>query len=67
MQQRLRRRMERELRAQGDPRQSDRGAIFDRYVYADETTRGFYERFMRGDMVKAGWVNASDFEKEPVL
>jgi arylsulfatase A-like enzyme len=59
----LRQLMERELRAQGDPRQFGRGDIFDRYVYADETTRNFYERFMRGEKLNAGWVDASDFEK----
>jgi arylsulfatase A-like enzyme len=58
----LRQLMERELRAQDDPRQFGRGEIFDRYVYADETTRNFFERFMRGEKLNAGWVNASDFE-----
>jgi N-sulfoglucosamine sulfohydrolase len=62
----LRREMERELRAQGDPRQFGRGEIFDRYIYAEESTRNFYERFMRGEKLKAGWVSESDFEKEPV-
>ena len=62
----LRRLMERELRAQGDPRQFGRGAIFERYLYADEETRNFYERFTRGEKLKAGWVNESDFEKELV-
>jgi arylsulfatase A-like enzyme len=64
--QQLRQQMERELRAQGDPRQVGRGDIFDRYVYADERTRNFYERFMRGEKLRAGWVNESDFEKEPI-
>jgi hypothetical protein len=58
--------MERELRAQDDPRQFGRGEIFDRYLYADETTRNFYERFMRGEKLNPGWVNSSDFEKAPV-
>jgi len=62
----LRQLMERELRAQGDPRQSGKGGIFDRYVYADESTRNFFERFMRGETLKAGWVNESDFEKAPI-
>ena len=62
----LRELMERELREQGDPRQFGRGAIFDGYMYADETTRNFYERFMRGEKLKAGWVNESDFEKAPI-
>jgi N-sulfoglucosamine sulfohydrolase len=63
---RLRQQMERELRAQRDPRMSGRGYLFDRYIYADESTRSFYERFMRGEKLKAGWVNASDFEKAPI-
>jgi hypothetical protein len=58
--------MERELRAQGDPRMSGRGDVFDRYVYAEERTRNFYERFLRGEPVVAGWVNPSDFEKTPI-
>ena len=62
----LQQQMERELRAQGDPRMFGRGAIFDRYTYANPEQRNFYERFMRGEKVKAGWVNESDFEKEPI-
>jgi arylsulfatase A-like enzyme len=64
--QQLRELMERELRAQDDPRQFGRGEIFDRYVYADETTRNFYERFMRGEKLKAGWVNETDFERAQI-
>ena len=60
---RFRQLMQRELRAQNDPRQFGRGGIFDRYLYADEATRNFYERFMRGEKLTAGWVNLSDFEK----
>jgi hypothetical protein len=62
----LKQEAERELRVQGDPRMFGRGKIFDRYVYANPEQRNFYERFMRGEKVKAGWVNDSDFEKEPV-
>jgi N-sulfoglucosamine sulfohydrolase len=62
----LRTRMERELRAQGDPRMVGRGDVFDRYVYAEEKTRNFYERFARGERPVAGWVNESDFEKLPI-
>jgi N-sulfoglucosamine sulfohydrolase len=65
-QEQLRREMETELRAQGDPRQFGHGAIFDRYVYADEKVRNFYERFMRGEKMTAGWVNETDFEKGPI-
>ncbi len=56
----------RELREQEDPRILGRGDVFDRYVYADPRVRGFYERFMNGERIKAGWVNDSDFEKGPV-
>lgn len=60
--QRLRQQMERELRAQRDPRMFGRGYLFDNYIYADERTRNFYDRFIRGEKPKAGWVNDSDFE-----
>ena len=55
-----------ELRAQEDPRMFGKGQVFDEYPYSDESVRGFYERFMKGEKVKAGWVNGSDFEKGPV-
>lgn len=55
--------MESELKAQGDPRMFGEGAIFDRYLHAAPANVGFYERFMRGEPVKAGWVNPTDFEK----
>ncbi|MDX9755827.1 MAG: sulfatase, partial [bacterium] len=59
---RLEKRLMKTLRQQGDPRMAGRGAIFDEYPYADENTRGFYERYMAGEPIKAGWVNPSDFE-----
>ncbi|MFN0119458.1 MAG: sulfatase-like hydrolase/transferase, partial [Blastocatellia bacterium] len=62
----LRAQMERELKAQGDPRMSGRGRIFDQYLYSDEKNRDFYNRYMRGEKVRAGWVLESDFEKQPV-
>jgi arylsulfatase A-like enzyme len=62
----LKQQMERELRAQDDPRMFGRGAIFDQYPFANAEQRNFYERFMRGEKMKAGWVNESDFEKEVV-
>lgn len=62
----LRQQMERELKAQGDPRMFGKGHIFEQYEYANPEQRNFYERFMRGEKLKAGWVNESDFEKEPI-
>jgi hypothetical protein len=43
-----------------------RGNLFDEYPYADTTGRGFYERFMAGETLRAGWVEPSDFEPEPI-
>lgn len=60
------RQLEDELREQGDPRMFGRGHEFDRFVYSAEGTRGFYERFQRGEKLRAGWVNPSDFEKTPL-
>lgn len=51
-----------ELRNQGDPRMMGQGHLFDKYTYADESKRSFYERFMRGDSLNPGWVNPTDFE-----
>lgn len=68
---RLQRRMERELRAQGDPRVLGQGHVFDEYPVTSsrqspDPLRGFYERFMRGEQPRAGWVNPTDFEPEPI-
>jgi hypothetical protein len=54
------------LKAQDDPRMFGKGHRFDEYPYAQDQVRGFYERYMRGEKLKAGWVNRSDFEKEPL-
>ena len=62
----LEREMTDRLKAQGDPRMFGRGDIFDRYPIAQEGSRNFYERFMRGEKPTAGWVNPGDFEKEPI-
>ncbi len=66
IEQKLRQQMERELKAQGDPRMFGNGHVFDQYQYANPEQRNFYERFMRGEKLKAGWVNESDFEKESI-
>ena len=63
---RLQREMTEELRSQGDPRMFGNGDVFDRYPIANEAVRSFYERYMRGEKVKAPWVNDSDFEKAPL-
>jgi N-sulfoglucosamine sulfohydrolase len=50
------------LRRQKDPRVLGNGDIFDSYPNADTKNTNFYERYMRGEKMKAGWVNESDFE-----
>lgn len=55
-----------ELTEQGDPRMFGQGHLFDEYLYTDTTSQGFYERYMAGEKMKAGWVNESDFEKSEV-
>lgn len=62
----LREQMVKELKEQGDPRMFGKGEIFDKYVYSNKGTRGFYERFMKGEKIRAGWVNPTDFEKKPL-
>ena len=55
-----------ELEAEGDPRVAGEGDVFDAYPYAEEERRGFYERYMRGEAMEAGWVNETDFEEGPL-
>ena len=55
-----------ELKAQEDPRMFGKGPVFDEYPCANEDQRGFYERYMKGEKPKAGWVSESDFEKAPL-
>ena len=54
-----------ELTAQGDPRMSGGGDVFDRYEHANQGNAGFYEKFRRGAKLNPGWVNESDFEPSP--
>ena len=55
-----------ELTAQKDPRMRGEGHLFDEHPYADESSRGFYERYLRGETVNSGWVEPTDFEPEPI-
>ncbi len=60
----LKRRLEDELRSQGDPRIAGQGAIFDQYK--PTAGDGFYEKFLRGEKPAANWVNPTDFEPQPI-
>lgn len=61
----LRQQLLSELRDQEDPRILGSGDIFDKYTYASEDTRDFYNRYIRGELFRksAGWVDSTDFEK----
>ena len=58
--------LETELTRQNDPRILGNGDVFDRYIYAEERTRDFYNRFMKGELskVSAGWADSTDFEEK---
>ena len=58
-------RMTSELTAQGDPRMSGGGDVFDRYPYANRGDAGFYERFVRGERSAAGWISPTDVDPLP--
>ncbi len=60
----MRKKMEKELERQGDPRVMGQGSIFDEYPYADESGRDFYNRFKKGEKLNSGWVEPTDFEKD---
>jgi N-sulfoglucosamine sulfohydrolase len=62
----LREQMTAELKAQQDPRMFGQGHIFEEYPYAEAGLRGFYERYMRGEKLQAGWVNPTDFAAKPL-
>ena len=61
----LREQMLAELREQGDPRVLGEGRVFDEYLHASPGNVGFYERFMRGEKVNAGWIVPTDIEGKP--
>ena len=62
----LRNRMHAALKTQEDPRMFGRGDVFDKYLHANPANVNFYERYMKGEKVRAAWVNDTDFEKAPL-
>jgi hypothetical protein len=52
------------LTKQEDPRMLGHGDVFDRYPFAAEEIRNFYERYRRGEKMNTGWVEPSDFESD---
>jgi arylsulfatase A-like enzyme len=53
------------LMEQDDPRIAGQGEIFDNYPYAG-AERGLYDRYLKGEKLKTGWVNPSDYEPAPL-
>ncbi|HSH95760.1 MAG TPA: sulfatase [Roseimicrobium sp.] len=62
----LKAQMHTELSKQGDPRMEGKGDIFDKYEHSTKANVGFYEKFMRGEPVKAGWISPTDIEPRPL-
>jgi N-sulfoglucosamine sulfohydrolase len=64
LKQRLKDQLFDELTEQNDPRVTGNGDIFDSYPYAQDDTRDFYNRFMKGEVSwkNTGWVDSSDYE-----
>jgi N-sulfoglucosamine sulfohydrolase len=63
-QQRLHDQLFKELKDQEDPRMFGHGDVFDKYPFADESRRNFYERYMSGEKIMSG--NRGDYEKKPL-
>lgn len=51
------------LKKEGDPRMLGELELLESYKYMDTGTSDFYNRFMKGEKMNTGWVNAGDFEK----
>lgn len=62
----MRQELFRRLRAQQDPRIEGKGELFDKYLHSNVQHRNFYDRYMKGEKLKAGWVRDTDFEKKPI-
>lgn len=52
------------LLEQDDRRMLGKGDYFEKIPYVNKSQADFYNRFIKGEKLKAGWVNPSDFEKE---
>lgn len=55
--------MVKRLTEQGDPRILGNGDIYDNYSYSGEV-QNYYNRFMAGEKVKAGWVEETDYDSD---
>jgi len=55
--------MNKKLTEQNDPRITGNGDIFDQYEYQGAEAN-YYNRYMGGEDVPAGWIEKSDFDKD---
>jgi arylsulfatase A-like enzyme len=55
--------MTKKLTEQGDPRILGNGDIFDNYPYQG-AVQNYYNRFMAGEKIPAGWVNETDYDAD---
>jgi arylsulfatase A-like enzyme len=60
----LEKEMEAKLKQQGDLRMFGYGHLYEQAPFAE--VNGFYERFMKGEKIKTGWVEPTDYEQEAV-
>jgi N-sulfoglucosamine sulfohydrolase len=54
--------MEKKLRDDKDPRILGKGEIFDTYPYSEEKQRNYYNRWLSGEKMSAGWIEQTDVE-----
>ena len=54
------------LKSQQDPRLNGNAAYFDTIPFVNAGNVRFHERYLKGEKIRAGWVNLSDFEKQPL-
>jgi N-sulfoglucosamine sulfohydrolase len=60
----LRERLFRELEEQQDPRVVGNGRVFDEYLFANELSRGYYDRLTSGEDVPTRWIRLTDREPD---
>ena len=54
------------LKKQQDPRLTGNAGYFDTIPFTNTGNVRFHERYIKGEKVRAGWVNPGDFEKERI-
>ncbi len=54
------------LKRQNDPRVLSHGDVFENYPYANTKEQDYYNRYMKGEKIPAGWVNPSDYAEKPL-